>query len=231
MLRDPGDRAGDRGGDGRSEDVVVADVRKFVRDHAFEFVVVHQFHQSLRHGHRSVARIAAGGERVRRRLRNHIQLRHGQIGFGREALHHGVEPRRFLAADGLRAARRQRDLVREKIGAAVHQDGEDRARSSSRCEPPKAWPIKRSSSVRAVSRNAVLSVFMIGSQCCPRAIRRRPPSACLATETSSRRFSDPHPRAHLSPGFTSPSRIFSASGSWISRWIARFIGRAPYAGS
>ena len=98
-LSDPGDRACDRGGDGRSKNVVVANVRKFVRDHAFEFVVVHQFHQALRHGHRSVARIAAGRKSIRRGLRNQIKLRHRQIRFRGQPLHHGVKPRRFFPAD------------------------------------------------------------------------------------------------------------------------------------
>ena len=34
-----------------------------------------------------------------------------------------------------------------------------------------------------------------------------------------------------SPGTTSPSSSFMASGSWMSRWMARLSGRAPNCGS
>src|SRR5438105_3793970 len=44
--------------DGADENVVVPHMRKFVRNHALEFVVVHQFQESLRHRDRSVTRIA-----------------------------------------------------------------------------------------------------------------------------------------------------------------------------
>src|SRR5271170_6071182 len=74
----PSDGAGNRGGNRRSKDVVVADVGEFMGDHAFEFFVVHQFHQALRDGDGSVTRIPSGGKRVWRGLRNHVQLGHRQ---------------------------------------------------------------------------------------------------------------------------------------------------------
>lgn len=55
----------------------------------------------------------------------------------------------------------------------------------------------------------------------------------LATLAAARsnfisRFFKSASMATESPGKTSPSRSFSASGSWISRWMARFNGLAPY---
>ena len=125
MYRDPGDRAGKRGGNRGDQDVVVADVRKLVRDHAFELVVIHQFHQARGHGHRSVRGIAARCKCVRSGLRNHVQLRHRQPGFGGQPLHHFIEPRKLLARNRLRAAGLQRDLVGKEIRDAVHHDGHD----------------------------------------------------------------------------------------------------------
>src|SRR4029077_2443798 len=69
----PRDGAGDGCGDGRSQYVVITDVRKLVCNYAFEFVIVHQLKQPLRNGNRSVARVAAGGEGVRRSLWNQVQ--------------------------------------------------------------------------------------------------------------------------------------------------------------
>src|SRR5258708_492254 len=73
-----------------------------------------------------MARIAARGESVRGSLRNAVQLGHGQVGFPRQPLHHGIQPRHLLPGYRLRAARHQRDLVREEIGKAVHQYGKDK---------------------------------------------------------------------------------------------------------
>ena len=148
-------------------------------------------------------------------LRNHVQLRHRQIGLGRQALHHRVEPRRLLAAD--RHARRwtpaqfcpRRNRRRRSSGPRRP------ARSSCRCVRRRLWPTNSSSSVKAVSRNVVLRVFI--NLALPsaglRAIRRRLPSPFLVRKLHFVRFSHPHPRRTVSPGCTSPSRIFSASGS------------------
>ena len=117
---DPHNCAGKCGGDRGSEDVVIANMREFVSDDAFKFVVIHEFEQALRDSNRCMAGVAAGGERVGSRLRDSIQLRHRQIGFPAKALHHCVETRRLFSADWLRATGSERDFVGEEIGDSIH---------------------------------------------------------------------------------------------------------------
>ena len=66
-ARDHHDRRGERRRDRARQDVAVLHVRQFVRDHAFEFVVVQHLQDAFGRRHRRVLRIAAGRERVRRR--------------------------------------------------------------------------------------------------------------------------------------------------------------------
>ena len=48
--------------------------------HAFELLVAQDLQDAFGRGHRGVLRIAAGRERVRRRLRNDVDARHRQAG-------------------------------------------------------------------------------------------------------------------------------------------------------
>src|SRR5206468_6075182 len=57
------DRSRERCRDGGDENVVVPHMRKFVRNHTLQFVVVHQFQEPPCHRDRSVTRIAAGRKR------------------------------------------------------------------------------------------------------------------------------------------------------------------------
>src|SRR6516164_1995000 len=68
--RQEGNRRSDGGGDGAGENVVVAHVREFVSDDAFEFIVVHDLEQALGNRDGSVIWTAAGGESVGRHIRN-----------------------------------------------------------------------------------------------------------------------------------------------------------------
>ena len=78
----------------------------------------------MSHGDRSVAGIASGGERVGRLVRDHVDLRHRNADFLREALNGGVGAWEFLARDGLSAVHGERDLVGVEVGDEVHDGGE-----------------------------------------------------------------------------------------------------------
>ena len=113
-----------RRGDGTDQDVAVADVPKFVREDAFEFFVIQQFQNAVRHCDRRVLRVASRGEGVRRLGRDHIHLRHRNADLLRQALDRSVGARQFFARDRLRAIHRQRDLVGVEIRDEVHDGSE-----------------------------------------------------------------------------------------------------------
>src|SRR6516162_185754 len=122
--RQEGNRRSDGGGDGAGENVVVAHVREFVSDDAFEFIVVHDLEQALGNRDGSVIWTAAGGESVGRHIRNDIERGNRDSGFCGKAFHHLVEAGKLLPGYGLRAARAQRDLVGKEVGDEVHDDGD-----------------------------------------------------------------------------------------------------------
>ncbi len=93
---DPGDGSCDRRRNGGGQDVVIAHMRKLVRDHAFELFIVHQFHQALGNRYGGMVRVAASGKRIRRLLWNHVELRHRQISLRCQPLHHLIQPGRLL---------------------------------------------------------------------------------------------------------------------------------------
>src|SRR5579872_3147757 len=230
--RNPGDRSRNCRCNRRSQNVVVADVREFMRNHAFELIVIHQLHQSLRYGHGCVTRVPARRKGIRCGLRNHVKLWHRQIRFCRESFHHGIKPRLLLTADRLRSAGHQRDLVREEIRAPVHDNREnqrDRHATASAKRPTdeQQQQGKRRQQKRSLDRFHLCILLALHPlaphQAAPALTASRlnvisPVFASASTSTSS-------------PLWTSPSIIRSASGSCISFWIARFIGRAPKAGS
>src|SRR5690242_11188715 len=121
-------RSGYRCGYRTDQDVVVANVRQLVSDNAFEFVVIHQLEQTLRHCHGSVARVSSGGKSVWRGLRNDIKFRHGQVRLCGEALHNGIEPWQLFARYRLSSAGHQRDLVRKKVSESVHDHGQSKGK-------------------------------------------------------------------------------------------------------
>ena len=71
---DADQRDGQRG----HEDVVVADVRQLVGEHALELDPVHLLEQAGGDRDRRVLRVAAGGEGVRRRVVDDVDARLGQ---------------------------------------------------------------------------------------------------------------------------------------------------------
>ena len=71
--RDHADEDADQRGEA---DVVVADVRHLVGEHALELLAVEHLHQPARDGDGGVLRVAAGGEGVGRRVLDDVDRRH-----------------------------------------------------------------------------------------------------------------------------------------------------------
>src|SRR5438132_14157092 len=55
-------------------DVAVSHVRELVCDHALELGAIHLVQEAARDGDRGVTRVAPGGERVRRRILDDVEL-------------------------------------------------------------------------------------------------------------------------------------------------------------
>ena len=79
------------------------DVGELVGDHAAQLVLGEQLRDPAGHRDRGVLRAAAGRERVRLVLRDHVEARHRQAGAGGQLADHLVEPRRLLLGERLRA--------------------------------------------------------------------------------------------------------------------------------
>jgi len=96
-------------------------VRELVREHALHLVRRQLLQETLRYGDSRVLRVAAGRERVRLLGRDQVEPRDGHLRALREVLHDRFElgPRPRL--DRLRAARLERELVREPVAGDVHQ--------------------------------------------------------------------------------------------------------------
>ena len=90
-------------------DVVVADVRHLVRDHALQLAVVELVEQAARGGDGGVLRVAAGREGVRRAVLDDVHLRHRQAGADAEVLDDAIEVRLLLSRHLVRAADGERD--------------------------------------------------------------------------------------------------------------------------
>ena len=110
----------DRRGDRADQNVAVLHVSELVRDDPFELLIVQQPHDAFGRRDRRVARIAAGGERVRRRVGNDVDLRHRQMRLRREPARHDRQP--MIRPDFLRAVHLQHDLVGEPVGDEVHHN-------------------------------------------------------------------------------------------------------------
>ena len=87
-LRGHHDRGRHRRGDRADEDVAVLHVRQLVRDDAFELAVAQHLQDAFGGGHRGVRRVPPRRERVRRRIRNDVDLRHRQLRLPRQPLDH-----------------------------------------------------------------------------------------------------------------------------------------------
>lgn len=70
------DRADERRGDAHYQDVAVINVRKFVREHAFELLAVHARQKAGRDADRGVPLVPARRESVRRFLVHHVNARY-----------------------------------------------------------------------------------------------------------------------------------------------------------
>ena len=103
------DGRGDRRRYRADEDVTVLDVRQLVGNDAFELALRQELHDAFGRGHRGVARISAGRERVGRHVRDHVDPRHGQAGLLREPGGHAVQ--RVPLADLGRAVHPEHQLV------------------------------------------------------------------------------------------------------------------------
>ena len=90
------DQPHEHDGDRHDADVVVADVRHLVRDHAFELGLVELVEQAARGGDGRVLGVAAGSEGVRRAVFDDVDLRHRQAGADAEVLDDAVELRLLL---------------------------------------------------------------------------------------------------------------------------------------
>ena len=86
-----GHRSDQRHGQGRHEDVVVADVRQLVGDDALELDPVELLQQAGRHGDRGVLGVAPGGEGVRRRVVDDVDPRLRQPAGDAQALDEVVQ--------------------------------------------------------------------------------------------------------------------------------------------
>ena len=66
--------------DSRKQNIPIADVREFVRNHSFEFRLVKFFNDARRETNHRVLRIASGRKSVRRRILDNIYFRHRKSG-------------------------------------------------------------------------------------------------------------------------------------------------------
>jgi hypothetical protein len=94
-----------------------------VGQHAFEFFIVEQLQNAMRDCDRGVARVASGGERVRRLRWDDVHFRHGNADFLGQAFHGCVSAREFFAGDGLGSIHGQCNFVGIKVGDEVHDGG------------------------------------------------------------------------------------------------------------
>ena len=125
-VGDEGDHA-DQDADQRLEaDVVVADVRHLVGDHALELVAVEAVEQPARDGDGGVLRVATGGQGVGRGLVEHVHRRHlRQAGGDGHLLDHVEELRLLGVGHAAGAAHREHHLVAAVVADDAPHDGDD----------------------------------------------------------------------------------------------------------
>ncbi len=119
-LREEDHHADEGGHQGSHQDVSVLDVGELVGQDALQLHAVRELEQALRHGHRRVLRAAAGGEGVRRLLREHVQ---GGLGHARgdaQPLDDVVVLGVLLAGRGTRPADAKHQPVAVPVGGPGH---------------------------------------------------------------------------------------------------------------
>src|SRR5258708_3662426 len=114
-MGDPGDGPGKRCRDGTDQNVVVSDVREFVRNYALELVIIHELQQSFSDRDGSMPRVSTSCKSIWGRFWNYVELRHREACLGGQTLHRFVKPGHLLTGNSLRAAGGQSDFVREKV--------------------------------------------------------------------------------------------------------------------
>jgi len=124
-------RADQRDCERHDENVVVLHVRQFVGHYSLEFHSVHLVEQPGRHGDCRVLRIAAGRERIRGRIVDHIDARLGQPAGDAQTLNEVVQALVCHRVGRHRATHAQRDRIRlpvrhERSDAREHES-DDRA--------------------------------------------------------------------------------------------------------
>ena len=107
-------------------DVVVADVRHLVRDHALELVAVEPLQQAARDRDRGVPRVAPGRQSVGRGLVEHVHRRHLRQAGGDGHLLDDVEELRLLGVGhAVGAAHGQHHLVAAVVADDAPRYGDD----------------------------------------------------------------------------------------------------------
>ena len=124
-LRDHGDGAGDRGGDGHQQRVVIFDVRELVGDDAGELFAGELLRETHGDGDGGVVRVAAGGKRIGLRLVHQKHARHRQAGAGGQVGDEVIEIGRAVAIDLMDAVHRQHHAVTIPVREQVHAGGDD----------------------------------------------------------------------------------------------------------
>src|SRR5437899_86363 len=97
-------------------DVAVSHVRELVCDHALELGAIHLVQEAAGDGDRGVTRVAPGGERVRRRILDDVELRRRDTESEGEGLDDVVQDLLLVETDRTRSDLREDHLVAGKVG-------------------------------------------------------------------------------------------------------------------
>ncbi len=118
----------------RDQDVAVVDVAELVADDAAQLALVEQAQNPVRAADGGIARVAPGGEGVRRLRGRDVQPGHRLTRGRRELADHAIELRCLEFADGPGPHRAQGELVAVPVGVGIgaesHQDRDDQARAA-----------------------------------------------------------------------------------------------------
>ena len=150
------DHRGQRPGHRGDQDVPVVDVAQLVCQHRPQLALVEQVQQAGGGADRGVARVAAGGERVRRRGRADVEPRHRLAGRPGQLAHDPVHRRVLGLGDRPGVHGAQRERVGAEVGVAVQRRAPRRARSAARLRP-NSEPTSSTSALIPPSSSAVFS--------------------------------------------------------------------------
>ena len=132
------DRRGQRRRHRADQDVAVLHVRQLVTEHAFQLIVREDSQNPFGGGDRRVLRVAAGRERIRRRLGNDVDARHRQTGASRQLADDPRQP--MLGTDFLSAVR--------VAGRSCPKTSTTRGSSRRRRRSRTSAPVRRRASLR-----------------------------------------------------------------------------------